>query len=109
MSEISLETIKKIQDSQRNTKITIGSIIGIFLIIFFFSFASLVDKAPPIFFIIETIIAIILTVILFSLNRVSFAIVKFRKSKQPELKETVEKMDKNDVDKKTDNVLASFQ
>lgn len=109
MSEINLETIKAIQDSQRNIKIVIGSIIGIILVMFFFTFASLVDKAPPIFFTIETIIAIILTPILFMLNRVSFALVKLRKGSKAEFKETLAKMDKNDVDKKTEKVLESFQ
>ena len=109
MSEISLETTKEIQDSQRNIKIIIGSVIGIILIFFFFTFASLVDKAPPIFFTIETIIAILITPILFVLNRVSFAVVKFRKGKKAELKDTLAKMNNNDVDKEAEKVLESFQ
>ena len=109
MSDITLESIKEIQDSQKNIKIVIGSTIGIILVFFFFTFASLVDKAPPIFFTIETIIAAILTPMLFVLNRVSFAVVKFRKGKKDGLKSTLEKMDKNDVDKKTEKVLESFQ
>ena len=109
MSEISLETIKEIQDSQRNIKVIVGSVIGIILIFFFFTFASLVDKAPPIFFTIETIIAAIITPLLFILNRISFALVKFRKGKKVEFKDTLAKMDKNDVDKKAEKVLESFQ
>jgi len=109
MSEISLESIKEIQESQRNIKIVIGSVIGIILVLFFFTFASLVDKAPPIFFTIETIIAAIITPMLFMLNRVSFAVVKFRKSKQDALKATLAKMNMNDVDEKTEKVFENCQ
>ncbi len=109
MSDINLETIKEIQEAQRSIKIVIGSTIGIILVFFFFTFAALVDKAPAIFFTIETIVAAIITPILFVLNRVSFAVVKFRKKGNPKYKAVLEKMDKNDVDKKTDKVFEGLQ
>ncbi len=109
MSDNTLEIIKKLQDSQKSIKITIGSIIGVVFILFFFTFAMLVDKAPPIFFEIETVLVIILFPMLFMLNRISFAILKFRKGKKEEFKDVLTKMDRNDVDKKPEKVLEGFQ
>ena len=109
MSDTTLEIIKKLQDSQKNIKIAIGSTIGVIFILFFFTFAMLVDKAPPIFFGIETVLVIILFPMLFMLNRISFAILKFRKGKKEEFKDVLAKLDKNDVDKKTEKVWERLQ
>ena len=47
MTEIEKENLEKLLNKQRNVKITIGSVGGVFLILFFFSYATLIDKAPP--------------------------------------------------------------
>jgi len=109
MSEISFEAVKEIQDAQKNIKIIIGSTIGIIFLFFFFTFAMLVDKAPPIFFTIETILVLILFPMLFVLNSISFAIIKFRKGKKAEFKHIFPKLNKNDVDEKTEKVLEKIR
>lgn len=105
LSEKSLETIKVLQESQKNIKIWIGAIMGVILILFFFTFASLVDKAPPMFFAIETIITIIIIPCFFMLNRISFAVLKMKKGKKEEFKSILTKMHRDDVDKKTEEIL----
>jgi len=109
MSDVTLETIKTLQEAQKSTKIVIGSTIGIILIFFFFTFAQLVDRLPPIFFTIETVVAAIITPMLFVLNRISFSWLKMRKGNKPEFKETLAKMNRNDVDEKPEKILERIQ
>ncbi len=104
-----LEAVKSLQESQKSIKITIGSIMGLVLIIFFFTFAMLLDKAPPLFFIIETIITIIIIPLFFMLNKLSFVILKIRKGKKEELKKIIAQMNANDVDKKAEIVLQKLE
>ena len=106
--ETPLDKIEFLQESQKNTKIWIGAIMGVILILFFFTFGSLVDKAPPIFFTIETIITLIILPSFFMLNRISFGLLKMRKGKKEEFKDILVKMHRDDVDKKTEEVLASI-
>lgn len=105
MTDTQLENIKTLQASQTSIKIWMGSIMGLILIIFFFTFATFVDKFPPIFFIIESIIALIFVPCFFMLNRVSFFILKLKKNKQEKFKTILAAIDKDDVDKKSEEVL----
>lgn len=105
MTEITKETIEKIQNSQKSIKITLGSVMGITLILFFFSFAMLVDKFPPKFFTVEIILTLFIVPSFFLLNRISFFWVKLLKGRKSEFKAAIAKMAYDDVDKKTDSVL----
>ncbi len=105
MTDKQLDNIKTLQASQQNIKIWIGSAIGFIFLIFFFTFAMLVDKFPPIFFIIESIITLILFPCLFILNRISFAILKLKKGNKDEFKVLLEGMSRDDVDKKPEVIL----
>ena len=105
MAEIQKENLEKLLNKQKSMKITIGSVGGVILLLFFFSFATLVDKAPPIFFIIETIITILIFISFFILNRISFAWIKMTKSKKAEFKDIIPKLQMNDVDEKLDKVF----
>jgi len=105
MTDNQLETIKTLQESQKNTKIWIGAIMGVILILFFFTFAMFVDKFPPIFFIVETIITLIILPSFFMLNRISFALLKMKKGNKEEFKAILAKLNRDDVDKKTEEVL----
>ena len=103
-----LKKIEFLQESQKNTKVWIGAIMGVILILFFFTFAMLVDKFPPIFFTIETIITLIILPCFFMLNRISFGILKIKKGKKEEFKDILGQMHRDDVDKKTEEVLANI-
>lgn len=105
MTDNQLETIKTLQESQKNIKIWIGAIMGVILILFFFTFAMFVDKFPPAFFIVETIITLIIFPSFFMLNRISFAILRMTKGRKEEFKAILAKMHRDDVDKKTEEVL----
>lgn len=106
MSETKLENIKQLQEKQTNIKIWIGSAIGFIFLVFFFTFAMLVDKFPPIFFIIESIITLILFPCLFVLNRISFTLLKLTQSKNPEFKDIMSQMKQGDVEVKPEEILS---
>ena len=105
MTDTQIEIIEKIQASQKNIKITFGSIIGIMLILFFFTYASLIDKAPPLFIEIEVVLSIIFVPALFLLNRISFAWIKLFKGRKTEYKDIIKKLHPNDVDKNPEEIL----
>ena len=99
-----LEQLETIHAKQRSSKIWIGSGLGIFLIVVFFTFAMLVDKAPPIFFKIEAIAAMVAIPMLFLLNHISFFFIQRRFTQSP-YRELVSKLLPGDVDEKPEKVL----
>lgn len=109
MTKTKLNKIEALQESQKNIKITIGTIMGFILLVFFFTFALLVDKFPPVFFIIETIITIIIIPAFFMLNKISFFILKLKKGKKEEYRDIIGQLNANDVDKKAAVILGNIQ
>ncbi len=105
MANIQKENLEKLLNKQRSIKITYGSLSGIVLLIFFFTFAYLVDNAPPVFFIFETIVAAVIFVSYFMLNRLSFIWIKMTKSKKAEFMDIIPRLEAGDVDGKIDVVF----
>ena len=105
--EFTLEQLETVHTSQRSTKIWIGSGIGIFLIVVFFTFATFIDKMPPIFFKLEVIATLVAIPALFLLNHVSFYLVQRKFAKSP-YRELVKKLQPGDVDEKPEKVLTTL-
>jgi len=105
MANIQKENLEILLNKQRSVKITIGVSGGMILLVFFFTFAMLVDKAPAAFFIAETIISILIFVSFFTLNKLSFAWIKKTKGKKPEFQDIIPKLKQSDVDAKLDKVF----
>ncbi len=103
------ELIIQLQNQHRSAKVTIGTTIGIILIIYFFTFAMLVDKFPPIFFIFEGVTAIIFALALFQLNRIAFAWVKFKAGKNPDKLALLAKLDHNSLDQSPEAIAQRLQ
>lgn len=64
--------VEKIINTQRNIKVFGGIAIGMILSIYFFTFAMVLDRAPPIFITVQAITALIFVSLFFVGNRVSF-------------------------------------
>ncbi len=75
MTNEETKVLEKIINTQRNIKTWGGVIIGVILVLYFFTFATLLDKAPGMFK-IQLITAIFLVALLFVGNQASFAITK---------------------------------
>ncbi len=95
----SIEMIEHIQTTQKNIKTYTGVIIGMLLIFYFFSFASLLDKAPAIFFLFELVTSIIFVVILILLNKFSFKVTRWHYRNKPAHTDLLNKLSPSDVDK----------
>jgi len=99
-----LEQLETVHNAQRSTKIWVGAGIGIFLIVVFFTFATLIDKMPPIYFKIEVTATLLAIPLLFMLNQVSFFWIRRKFSSSP-YRELVKKLQPGDVDEKPEKVL----
>lgn len=70
------EAIEKIQNSQNNIKIFTAVPMGIILLLYFFSFASLIDHGLTKLLLVEIITSILFVLAFIFLNSLSFYIVK---------------------------------
>lgn len=109
MQNINPEHLKTLLDKQRRFKIILGSIFGLLLVIYFFSFATLIDKAPPGFFYFELVTGIAMAVMLFMLNKISFGYVSRRFGGKTEYKPWIGKLRRDDVDQKFEKVLKELE
>ncbi len=97
MSDTLQQQIEKIQASQRKLKIIIGVIIGIILLIYFFTFSMLIDSAPRFFINFQIISSIVMVAMLFFLNPISFFLVVIRYRLNESLFHVVAKMKPSDI------------
>ena len=71
-----LDIIKTIQNTQRRISMIIGVTMGILLILYFFTFAMLIDKGYSFLIELELVTAIIFVITFFFLNKISFQITR---------------------------------
>jgi len=109
MSEQAIAKLKQLQEKQTSIKISIGVTIGIIFLIYFFTFAMLVDKFPPAFFIFEAITSLIFFISLFILNRISFFFMGGKIKKAAKEFPALAKYQANDVDTKAEKLLEELQ
>jgi len=93
-----IKIIEQIQTTQKKIKTYTGVTIGMILIFYFFSFASLFDKAPAIFFLFELVTSIIFVMILILLNKFSFKITCWHYRNKSTYTDMLNKLSPNDVD-----------
>jgi hypothetical protein len=99
-----IERIGDIQKKQTKYKMIIGSVLGVTLMIYFFTFAMFVDKFPPIFFMVEMVTTPIIFALFFFLNRISFAIIKGGFEQKEAYRDIISKMTQNDIDEKPEKI-----
>lgn len=101
-----LDTIETLQSKHQNIKITLGASMGMVLIIYFFTFAMLVDKFPPAFFIFEAITSVMIFISFFKLNAIAFAILKPLAGRQR--RALLSTLNANDMEKKPEEIAAKL-
>lgn len=72
MSEQQLQAIRKIKKTHENLVVTFGIAIGLILCIYFFSFAALIDSAPPIAIQFLMVTTVLLVLALIYVKRIAF-------------------------------------
>ncbi|MDH5301556.1 MAG: hypothetical protein OEW58_09365 [Gammaproteobacteria bacterium] len=109
MSEQAIAKLQQLQEKQTSIKVSIGVTIGIIFLIYFFTFAMLVDKFPPIFFYIEAITSVIFLIMLFKLNKASFCFMGSKIKKAAAEFPELAKYRANDVDTKPEKLLGELK
>lgn len=71
-----LNAVRRIKNTHENLVVTIGVLIGMTLLIYFFTFAMFVDKASTVLVWFETITAILMALMLVFLKKVGFFLTK---------------------------------
>lgn len=99
-----IEKIETIQQKQTKYKLIFGTILGVTLMIYFFTFAMLVDKFPPAFYIFEAVTTPIIFILFFFLNRMSFAMIRNGFQKKEEFREIIGVMTQGDIDTKPEKI-----
>lgn len=78
MTSDELKALEQIITTQRNVKIWGGIAIGMILVLYFFTFATLIDKAPFGVFIAQLVSAMVMVGLLIAGNRASLYIATRR-------------------------------
>ena len=79
-----LNAIRRIKKTHENLVVFIGVLIGMTLLIYFFTFAMFVDKASTVLVWFETITTILMAFMLVFLKRVGFFLTKLRLGRRPD-------------------------
>ena len=106
---IDLDIIEQIQLTQRKIKIYTAVPMGILLMLYFFSFATLLDKAPTAFFQLELFSSIIFIFILVFLNQYSFVLTRFIYRNKPSHSAILQYLSPGDIDKKATSIKEKME
>ena len=79
-----LNALRRIKKTHENLVVTIGVLIGMTLLIYFFTFAMFVDKASTVLVWFETITAILMALMLVFLKKVGFFLTKLLLGRRPD-------------------------
>ena len=76
MNDTQNETIERIRSIHENIVVTLGVLIGIVLLMYFFTYAMLTDKGNTAVLMFEVITSIILVLLLIKLKHVAYWLMK---------------------------------
>lgn len=108
MSDIDTQSLETLLNKQRNVKITLGVAIGLVLIVYFFTFATLLDKVSAGFFAFEIISGFLMVFVLFRLNKISFAWIRLRFGNKPAYQAFFSKLQAGDVDRPLEQITRDW-
>jgi len=79
-----LNAVRRIKKTHENLVVTIGVLIGMTLLVYFFTFAMFVDKASTVLIWFEVITAILMALMLVFLKKVGFFLTKLLLGRHPD-------------------------
>ncbi len=101
-NSINLSELQHVFKTFNRITTTIGVTIGVILLLYFFSFATLIDKAPAILFEIQATTAIFFIIALVYVKRISFFLTKLLLAKRESYAALIELISIDDLEKKID-------
>lgn len=100
MSEqITIDIIRTVKKAHENIMVTIGVLIGILLIIYFFTFAQFFDRGYMAVVYFQAITSVLFVVVLFLLKRVAFTVVRMIYGRRGAYQAFLSAIDASDLDK----------
>ncbi len=100
-----LEFLTKIQKTQNNICLYSAVTMGMVLIIYFFTFAMLVDKGYKLILTIQVITSIIFFISFFYLNRIAFFVTRLLFQKKTPHGEIIRYLNADDMSKQPEELL----
>lgn len=104
-----LEAVRRIKKLHGNLTVGLGIAIGLILTIYFFSFAMLVDRAPPILWKIQALSALGLVLMLVYLKQCAFFGVRLWLRARPPYREILKGLRPADMDQNEEQLIARLQ
>lgn len=105
ISDNKLIILQKIQKTQNNIVIYSAITMGMILIIYFFTFALLVDKGYKQILLFEIVTSILIFVSFFFLNKIAFHATRFLYRKRQPYGNIVQLLSASDISKKPEDLL----
>ncbi len=79
--------IQRIKKSQENTVVVLGVSIGFMLLLYFFTFAAMVDGRGSVMAWFETVTTVLMAVMLVFIKRIAFFLTRLRLSRRAEYRD----------------------
>lgn len=86
MSEQKLDAIRRIKKTHENFVVALGITIGLILGVYFFSFAALIDSAPPIAIQFLMVTTVLLVLALIYVKRIALFFTRLKLGRKSEYK-----------------------
>ncbi len=97
--EAEIESIRKLKKRSENATIALGVTISTILILYFFSFATLIDKAPPAFITVQAVTTVLFVVALFFLKKIAYSFTKLTLGRRSPYRQLLANLTAKDLDK----------
>ena len=99
-----IETIESLQNSQSNIKVFTAVPMGILMIFYFFSFATLIDRGMYGLLAFEIITTVLFFTAIIFINRFSFMILKMRYKNKSPYSDVLNNLNYTDMVSKADEI-----
>lgn len=103
------QAIEKIQNTQNNIKVFTAIPMGLLLIVYFFSYATLIDHGYSGFLVFEIITSILFVLAFIFLNSLSFHVVKWIYRKHSPHKEIIQQLTPETIVKPAESLCNAIQ
>lgn len=103
------ENIKKIQNTQNNIKIFTAVPMGILMLLYFFSYATLIDHGYGKLVMVEIITSILFVLAFIFLNSWSFQVVKFFYKNRAQYREIMQQLTPDNITKPAEQLCKEIQ
>ncbi|NOZ54126.1 MAG: hypothetical protein GXP08_13510 [Gammaproteobacteria bacterium] len=104
-----IEIIEVLQNSQNNIKVYLVVPMGVLMILYFFSYATLIDHGMYGLLIFEVVSSLLFIFAIIKINQLSFGIIKFRFKNRPPYSDVLSSVDYIEFSKKPEEIFKQIE